>query len=254
MIENIFLDRLGGNPKYTHTIGLETLKKIKNKHNLTDIWRKNNPFQKCFTYHNADNTIHSRSDRFYISKEIKNVKCKIIPNTVSDHDSVSLYLSVNRKEPKRPGTWKLNTTILTQKNFKKIFQKFWNNWQYEKNNYKNHNEWWEIGKIYFKYIAIEYCTKRNNEINQKYNKLIKNINEEKLKSQPDPTKIEHYQTELEEIENYKIHGTIIRSKEKRILNEEKATKYFFIQEKQKQTKKTNKMSTKRKRKNVNNKF
>ena len=38
---------------------------------------------------------------------------------------------------------------------------------------------------------------------------------------------------MQDIDNYKIHGTIIRRKEKIILNEEKQTKYFFIQEKQK---------------------
>ena len=42
---------------------------------------------------------------------------------------------------------------------------------------------------------------------------------------------------MQDIDNYKIHGTIIRRKEKIILNEEKQTKYFFIQEKQKKIKK-----------------
>ena len=42
---------------------------------------------------------------------------------------------------------------------------------------------------------------------------------------------------MQDTDNYKIHGTIIRSKEKIILNEEKPTKYFFIQEKQKKIKK-----------------
>ena len=49
--------------------------------------------------------------------------------------------------------------------------------------------------------------------------------------------MEQNQIELEDIDKYKIHGTIIRSKGKIILNEEKPTKYFFIQEKQKQIKK-----------------
>ena len=44
-------------------------------------------------------------------------------------------------------------------------------------------------------------------------------------------KIKKYEIELEEIENYKKQGTIIRSKEKIILNEKKPTKYFFLQEK-----------------------
>lgn len=120
--------------KTPHTIGLENLELLKNKLNLIDTWRKNNQFQKMFTYHNAENTIHSKLNRIYISKQIKSIKCQIIPNTISDHDSATIVIQVNKKEPRGLGTWKLNTNILTQKEFKKIFQKFWNNWQNENKN------------------------------------------------------------------------------------------------------------------------
>ena len=42
MIENIPLDRLGGNPSNVYLIGLEKLNDIKNKHKLDHIWRKYN--------------------------------------------------------------------------------------------------------------------------------------------------------------------------------------------------------------------
>ena len=42
---------------------------------------------------------------------------------------------------------------------------------------------------------------KNEKINDKYNNLIKNINDEKSKFQPDTTKIEQRQMDLEE--NYK---------------------------------------------------
>ena len=48
MIENIFLDRLGGNPKNSHKIGIQTLHKIKNNHNLEDIWRRKKSIYKTF--------------------------------------------------------------------------------------------------------------------------------------------------------------------------------------------------------------
>ena len=132
-----------------HTIGIdETLQVIKNKLNLTDLWRKNNPFQKSFTHHNADNTIHSRLDRFYASKTIKTIKCQIIPTTISDHDSVSAYIQVNITEPKGPGIWKLNTSIFTHKNFQNILKQFWQN---EKTKYKSHSEWCEIHNLYQNY-------------------------------------------------------------------------------------------------------
>ena len=77
-------------------------------------------------------------------------------------------------------------------------------------------------------MAIEYSTEKNRQIKNKYNQCIEIINEEKTKSQPDTMKIKKYEIELEEIENYKKRGTVIRSKEKIILNEEKPTKYFFL--------------------------
>ena len=39
MIENKFLDKLGGNINNTHLIGLDHLTEIKKEHNLIDIWR-----------------------------------------------------------------------------------------------------------------------------------------------------------------------------------------------------------------------
>ena len=81
-------------------------------------------------------------------------------------------------------------------------------------------------------IIIEYCTKTNKEINQKQQTLIQNI-KEKSKINPNTDIINKHQQDLQDIENYKITGTII-SKEKIILNEEKPTKFFYAQEKQKQ--------------------
>ena len=93
-------------------------------------------------------------------------------------------------------------------------------------------------KLYLKTIIIEYCTKRNKEINKKQQTLIENITKEKSKINPNIEIVNKHQQELNEIENYKLTGTIIRSKEKIILNEEKPTKFFYSQEKQKQIKKS----------------
>ena len=52
-------------------------------------------------------------------------------------------------------------------------------------------------------MAIEYSTKVNQKIKNKYNRLNKFITEEKSKLQPDIQKIKKYQIELEEIETIK---------------------------------------------------
>ena len=119
--------------------------------------RKANPYESYFTYHNADNTIHNSLDRIYITKKIKITNFQIIPTSISDHDSVSTIIQVNKKEPKGPkgpGIWKLNTTILKYKHFQKTFKQFWNSWTKEKTKYNNYNDWWGIGKMYFKNMAM----------------------------------------------------------------------------------------------------
>ena len=198
---------------------------------------KSNPYKRHFIYHIRDNTIHRRLDRIYITKRIKTKTCKISLDIHFWPQQFSITIQVTKKEPKAPGIWKLNTAILKHKNFQNIFQQFWKNWQKGKTKYQNQIDWWEIGKLYFKTLPREYCTKRNQQLNNKYQTLIKYINEEKFKLQPNIHKIEQYQQNLEDIENYETQGTIIRNKEKLILNEEKPAKYLFVLEKQKQNKK-----------------
>ena len=60
------------------------IQKCNSAHKLIEIWRKTNPSQRYFIYHNADNNIHSRLDSIYITKAIKTKKCKIVPNSLSD--------------------------------------------------------------------------------------------------------------------------------------------------------------------------
>ena len=111
MVEDILLDRKGGNPNITHTLGIEYLTKIKQTNNLTDIWRKQNPHTTLFTYHNKNEQIRSRIDRFYIKNnhEIKNV-C-IVSNRLSDHDAIQLKIKMKKTNVSGAGYWKLTTSI-----------------------------------------------------------------------------------------------------------------------------------------------
>lgn len=50
-----------------------------------------------------------------------------------------------------------------------------------------------MGKIYFKKLAIDYCTKTNQKLNEKYRNLTKYIVEVKSKSNPESNKIKQFQ-------------------------------------------------------------
>ena len=60
---------------------------------------------------------------------------------------------------------------------------------------------------------------------------------EKQKEIPNLNKITELHNQLEDMQNYKKQGTITRSKEKLILEQEQPNKYFFEQEKTKKRKK-----------------
>ena len=59
----------------------------------------------------------------------------------------------------------------------------------------------------------------------------------KIKNNPDQNKINKAHQHLQDIEAYKINGTILRSKEKVIVEQQKTKNFFFDQEKQPKTKK-----------------
>ena len=109
--------------------------------------------------------------------------------------------------------------------------------KFKKKNYDTLNQWWESGKIHFKIIVIKFSTKKNKKIKQKLTNLTHAILREKTKTKPNETKIKNWQKKIDDIENYRKQGTIIRSKETQIANEEILNKFFFQQEQQKQSKK-----------------
>ena len=149
MLEDIFLDKLGGNTSNTHLIGLDIITEIKNQNNLIDIWRKINPHKRLFTYHNPDKTIHTRLDRIYITDNITVKTSTIYTVSLSDHDGVTVSFQIRETNPKGPGIWKLNTSILKQKHFQEIFKNYWSYWQKQKGKYQNQLLWWDAGKLYF---------------------------------------------------------------------------------------------------------
>ena len=86
MVEDLHLDRQGGTPSNIHLIGQQYLQTIKDTYNLIDTWRKIRDTKRIYIFHNYNNSIHSRIDRIYTTKNIRLNNTIIIPNTISDHD------------------------------------------------------------------------------------------------------------------------------------------------------------------------
>ena len=124
MVEDIYLDRKGGIPSNSHLLGITHLQNIKEKYSLQDTWWKKKHTKITFTYHNCDQTIHTRIYHIYVIKNLRIQNITIQPNPLSDHEIVSLTLEITKQKPKSRGIWKLNISIFKQKYLKEIFQKF----------------------------------------------------------------------------------------------------------------------------------
>ena len=83
-------------------------------------------------------------------------------------------------------------------------------------------------------FATLYCVQIQKNIRNKEDELTQFITIDKTKFNPNQDKIQEAQQHLQDIYNYKISGSIIRIKEKLILEQEKPNKFFFVEGKQKQ--------------------
>lgn len=87
-------------------------------------------------------------------------------------------------------------------------------------------------------LATHYCVQMQKNLRNKQTELNEIIKNEKNKPNLDQHKINKAHQHLQDIENYKTTGSIMRNKEKIILEKEKPKNFFFDQEKQKQKQKT----------------
>ena len=133
---------------------------------------------------------------------------------------------------------KLNTSVLDHETFRITFQTFWQEWKQQQKYYIDISTWWEVGKLCFKMLATRYCVQMQKNIRNKQDEQTQFIKIEKTKPNPNQDKIQEAHQHLQDIDNYKISGSIIRSKEKMIPEQEKLNKFFFDQEKQTQKENT----------------
>ena len=136
MVEKIQKDRAGGNPTTQH-YGFEYIENIKENNNMTDIWHKQNPQKKEYTYVNNLADFKSRIDRFYLTSELENnykIKTQIIQNYLSDHRMITLNFCPKHEKKRGPLYWKLNSSILQNKEYQNKITSFWQKWQQRKQN------------------------------------------------------------------------------------------------------------------------
>jgi exonuclease III len=97
-------DKYGGNPASggntaSGDTGALHLKKLIQRFDLVDIWRKQHPTDRQFTWQTKRGSIKCRLDRFYFSASLVrdyDVEIDIMVYPYSDHDLVRVLLTVDK--------------------------------------------------------------------------------------------------------------------------------------------------------------
>ena len=234
-VSNIILDKQGGNP-HRGLAGNDELTKTTENLKIKDIWRSKHPAEKQYTWKNANLTIRSRLDKIYISEDLveETTTAEIKTCPYSDHNMVTTTMTIPKANSRGPGYWKMNTTILTDKQYNIEMTAYLKLWTTEKQRFGSLTPWWEKGKENIKRITIKHSARIRRQNRKEEKDLTDTL--QKLEQQQilDKEEVERVRKEIRRLTETREKGAQIRSKAKWIEEGEKPTKYFFNLEKQTQ--------------------
>ena len=123
LILDIIKDKLGGK-KTTHFKSLKKLESIMESLDMVDIWRIQNPDTKHYTWRRKNPNIQCRLDFFLISSSLCTdiSETDILPGYKTDHSLVTLAIDLHTN-PRGPGFWKLNTSLLYDHEFIELIKR-----------------------------------------------------------------------------------------------------------------------------------
>ena len=204
---------------------------------LLDVWRLNHNNLKRYTWRQKKPRIHCRLDYFLISHHVLDITIKtdVLPSIQSDHSPILIDFKYIQKPTLGAGTWKLNTSLLKDEEYKNQFRDNLTEWLASYDNLTNRNLKWEIIKYEVRKFSIKYCKHKKREEKARESELENNLKKleekENAKDEEVFTKIERLKSELQNIQLHKAQGSIIRSRAQWNEEGEKSTSYFFNLEK-----------------------
>ena len=239
---DVAMNRFGGNPSHG-SIGSPEMKRLLSRYHLVDIWRKQHPKLKTCTWSNADRSIMSRLDKFYISSELADewAVSGIHSCHLSDHDLISLTLfDTDHVITWGGGVWKLNTSLLGHAKLRDAIKSFWADWSESKALFQDIGEWWDEGKSEMRNIIIEYSQSVKKKSNEQRAHLTNQFHRLSGKCNLSPEELAQLQlvrTELCDLDCKRFEGVRIRSRVRIIRNQEKPSCFFFRRERSNGSKK-----------------
>ena len=226
------LDGNGGNPKRKESV--KTIENICIIDDLVDIWRIRNPKEKRFTWRQKTPVIERRLDYWLVSsgmqEDIDNVD--VIPSLKSDHSAIVLSLNGTENGPRGPSYWKLNSSLLDDKEYVSLINTKYPLWNDEFKEVKDPRLFWDLMKYKIRQESIFYSKMKAKERRSKIATLEARLNDCQKMCDQDPspenmTMFEVIKTEYELQNDYITQGAVIRTRATWYEQGEKSSKYFL---------------------------
>ncbi|KAI8521375.1 hypothetical protein Bbelb_011290 [Branchiostoma belcheri] len=205
---------------------------------LVDVWRRDNPGKRDFTWRSKSNAIMSRLDRFYIADPLT---CTSVIQSCpfSDHDTVLLNVTPTLGVKRGPGVWKCNTNVLKDPLFEKEFVEEYQNWREDIPSHDDLRSWWEDVKTRSKNLIILHSKRRaknerliERDLASRVDQLRSRLNSEG--ECPDTVKLyEEARERLNKTVLDRLEGQRLRSKVRSFEEDEKPSRFFFKTEREK---------------------
>ena len=222
------LDKFGGNISICRAIS-----DFKEHFHLIDIWRKQHPKSREFTWFNSDFSIASRLDKFYVSSDLVQFisSSSIRPCCFSDHDLVDLVIDLSQFSPQGPGLWKFNNSLLADADFCDHLSSRISDLANCISRFSSLKNWWEFLKLSLKEECINFAKQKRTELNREKVTLTNRlILCKQLLIQGDASvsaEIIALEARLFALFSLEIDGVKTRSRARWIEEGEKPTRYFF---------------------------
>lgn len=216
-------------------IGSKQLSHLIDSHELVDIFRDKYYKEKSYTFYKSfkdKSVIKSRLDRIYINKQNKDdvINYKFVPVELSDHFAIEIHLCIKDSIRHRPSHWKLNVSLLEDQNLIEKIETIYNSWVTLKSLFPNTLMWWESFKMRLKVEFSEFGRLKKmkeqhlvDSLSSKLHGIVING----MDTESDMRSFTEIKAKLRELKEKNLRGTMIRAREKDIVEGEKMSSYFF---------------------------
>ena len=147
-----------------------------------------------------------------------------------DHDFVNLTLDTRTFWNRGPGVWRLNTSILSDPNYEKLINDFFDN-NPRPTNGTPLGQWWDYMKNQIKPTTVSYCKAKKRASRNERHKLILQLTKAKQRLTDGDNsafkEVKNLENELKILNLNELESVKIRSRSQWIEDGEKPSRYFF---------------------------